>query len=211
MSEPLKLETIQINSVAPLPSTDKPISGVHDLFDPETKLLRQRATYWQNQLDGPLLIYDRKGNVVRKFIFSKGKLNGLSEFYRDNNLYARLPFLKGVLQGTAIYYDHSGNRIMDIPFVLGEIEGEMIFYGNMGHVVKIMPHEKGKKQGIAKSYYASGSVSKTEPYLNNLLDGNVTQYYEDGRVCSWHLYKGGKLLEGPRIFNHKSQEVFINR
>ena len=211
MSKPLELEKIQINTVAALPLSNNPVSGVRDLFDPETKLLRQRATYWQNQLDGPLLIYDRKGNIERKFVFKQGKLSGLSEFYRDNNLYARLPFLKGILDGTAIYYDQGGNRVMDIPFSLGEIEGEMIFYGKMGHVVKIIPYEKGKKQGVAKSYYASGAVSKTEPYSNNLLEGNVTQYYEDGRVCSWNLYKGGKLLEGPRIFNHKSQEVFINR
>ncbi len=211
MSDLSNIQQIQLNTIEPLPMTGHPVNGVRELYDPDTHHLKQRATYVDNQLHGPLLMYNAKGYVDRKFEFRRGVLSGVSEFYRDNNLYANLMFIDGILEGIATYYDPSGNRLLDIPFEHGEIEGDMIFYGSLGHVARIIPYEKGRKQGIAKSYYPGGALAKTEPFQSNLLEGNVTQYYEDGNVCSWCLYEKGKLMEGPRIFNKKSQEVVLKK
>lgn len=189
------------------PLREGKITGVVEYYDPKTKKVRQRATFLENQLHGPMLTYDKNEVAERKFEFLQGKLHGVSEFYRNGNLYALIPFIEGKINGVAAYYDAGGNKRMEASYKEGVLEGDMVLYGSLGHVSKVIPHKGGKKQGIAKSYYPGGALLKTEPYLNNLLEGNVTQYYENGKVCAWYFYECGKMMEGPRIFDQNSKEL----
>jgi len=187
---------------------DGKVTGVVEYYDPKTNAIKQRVTFFENKRHGATLVYNKDGSVSRKLEFREGKLTGISEFYRDGNLYATVPFIDGKLNGIATYYDAGGSKRMEAPFANGILEGDMLLFSALGHIAKVIPHQAGKKQGIAKSYYPSGAILKTEPYLDNLLEGNVTQYYENGKVCAWHFYQRGKMMEGPRIFNQKSQELF---
>ena len=184
-----------------------PFQGVIDSFDPKTQHVKQRATFQDHQLHGPMLVYDDDGHVHRKFDFFQGKLQGIGEFYRKGRIYALVPFEHGEIQGVATYYDQSGSKRMEASYQRGVLNGDMIFYAPLGHPVKTIPYQNGQKQGIAQSYYPTGTLLKTEPYLNDLLEGNATQYYENGKVCAWWFYVRGKLMEGPRFFDLKGREI----
>ncbi len=87
----------------------------------------------------------------------------------DGNKVAEIPYEKGVLQGSAIYYHASGKVSKEIPYRKDEIDGPLSIYRETGALLEKTGYHKGLKEGEAFGYWPSGEPRFSEGYQKGLL------------------------------------------
>lgn len=128
-------------------------------------------------------------------------------------------YVKGMLEGTALYYHPNGQLARSIPYVQDNAEGEMLVYDEQGRVIERVPFVEGIKQGIALGKAIDGSWSYREEYDQGLLKqasytcrgiGTLPKVatgegyqsiFKDGRLASIVEVHNGKVEGSVRIFN----------
>ncbi len=94
--------------------------------------------------------------LLASLIFSTSCRHAVEEYYPDGALRSVIEYKGTVQDGTAVYYDPSGVKTLELTMV------------------------KGKKEGRLRTFFFNGNIQTEEYYHNDLLNGIQTTYNQDG-------------------------------
>lgn len=107
---------------------------------------------------------------------------------QDGSLQAVIPYDKGSLSGTSIYYHPNGKISRRAPFINGQLEGDYEVYREDGSLLQRIEYHAGVLNGTAVGYWEDGSVSFQEFYYNNKLGSGA--YHDAAGTCLAKVEKG---------------------
>ncbi len=116
--------------------------------------------------------------------------DGVSQVWDEaGNLLAKIPYEKGALQGTSLYFYPGGPVEKEVSFEKNAMEGEVLeFYPN--GKMKVQSHyKKGMKQGESRSFFEKGQLASVEDYTEGLL--RTGQYYNSKGDLLSEVENGG--------------------
>lgn len=100
--------------------------------------------------EGESLVWDEQGSCIAKIRYSRGALEGLSE-----------------------YFYSSGKIQKEIPYQQNEVDGVMTFYGEDGNVLERISHTKGQRDGLAVGFWKDRKDKYTEHYEKGALKNGL--------------------------------------
>jgi len=112
-------------------------------------------------------------------------------YYLDGNLESELPYKRGKLNGTAVWYYQHGKKSLEITYKNGLKEGEMMRFFRNGKIESIENYTNDTLNGISLRYEEDGILISELFYKNGKKDGIVKQYFPDGS-----LFFTGQYVEG---------------
>ncbi len=132
------------------------------------------ASYNDDVPEGVRREYSEEGEIVKGYVFSKGKLIGEGitneEGKRDGPW--KEYYLNGALRSEGAYDD--GKRV-----------GDWKFYHSNGQLEQVGSYTRdGKEDGIWTWYYPDGQMLREEGYYLGMLDGPSVEYDEFGQIVS---------------------------
>ncbi len=160
------------------------------------------GSYRDNIPEGIRREYDEEGNIVRSFIFLKGRIiaKGIvdakgykqgpwEDYYSSGKLKAKGEYLNNVKIKKWVFYFHNGNVEQNGSFT-----------------------KKGKFTGTWKWYYSNGKLQREESFRNGLEDGILSEYDDMGKEITRGEYIEG-FKEGAWFHNmndHREEGEYIN-
>jgi len=110
-------------------------------------------------------------------------------FDEEGHLTAQIPYEKGSLEGTSLFYYPSGSFQSKRSYHKNMEEGDQIEYFSNGTLKSKARYEKGMKQGISMGFFLNGHPAWEEEYREGLLlkgvyynlQGETIAKVEDGR------------------------------
>ena len=102
----------------------------------------------------------------------------------QGNLVAKIPYIKGVIEGMSLSYHPNGAIQRQVPYINSMEEGEMVEFYPTGMIKLRQNHAKGQKNGSSIGYFDNGQTAWIEEYT----EGRVLQ----GR---YYTLKGDQIAE----------------
>ncbi|MEO9485548.1 MAG: hypothetical protein ABJG47_18960 [Ekhidna sp.] len=94
--------------------------GIQLLFD-NIGYVQVKASYYDDQLNGEYIVYNRRKISERKNYVS-GVLHGIQErFYVDGTKMEESNYVNGKIDGMARWYDEEGNLTIEYEYEMGEL------------------------------------------------------------------------------------------
>ncbi len=110
-------------------------------------------------------IPDLSDSALKSWVFDNvGKI-----WDEEGHLVAEIPYEKGVLQGTAIYYYPNGKIQKKIPYEQDIVHGSLVRYYEDESIAESIPHVKGLRQGNASCFFPNGALAYKETFSKGLL------------------------------------------
>lgn len=186
------------------------------------KKLKYEAECINGWIEGDVKTYDSLGNIASKFIYKKGKLNGVCKHYFPNGKLARsITFIEGEQSGIEKAYHENGNIEYEGQYFNGIKGGEHIWYFSNGnksaihhYSFGIRPHgfyanktEMGfRAHGEFVDFFENGSIEYKAKYVNGLPDGQVSAYRSEGKLFYsefWH----NSHIEGKTEYYYENGQL----
>lgn len=115
--------------------------------------------------------------------------DGLAEAWNEEgDLEAEIPYQKGVLEGTSIYYHPSGTIWKTIPFVNNQIQGIYTVFLENGCVLSTANYAYGVQHGQAIRYWKEHQVAAEETFQEGLLVEG--RYYDSSLSLVSEIHEG---------------------
>ncbi len=162
----------------------------------EIKKLEQRIDYYpdgsvkivghynkNDKPDGIRREYDKKGNIIRSYIFSNGRIigKGIVDKYGKKQGDWEEYYVIGVLRAKGKYKNNIKIGYWQFFHDNGKLEQEGYF------------NNLGKYDAEWRWYYPSGHLLREESFLNGVLDGILLEYSD---VDTTHIITKGEYLDG---------------
>lgn len=158
--------------------------------------------YHKNELEGEVLEYNDRNELISKSNFKQGKKQGIAEGFFDKNQPAYLEKYDSDLLVEGKYFDAQGNLCSEInkgcgikTFLLGEQhivteykngrpEGKISFFKE-GCLQSFYHIKDGKKHGEEVEFYPNINIPKLSVFWSeDSLHGTVKTWYQDGNIES---------------------------
>ncbi len=166
----------------------------------ENGKLKIEANYQQNKLQGLLVRYDEKGNVLSKETYDQGVLKGAAEYYSylQHNVFKTVcSYKNAVLEGELSVTQQDGTVRERAYYTKGKLHGEhTTFYANGLPEIQ-ETYAEGKLTGERKLFFPTSQLWYTETYVNGRLDGDRTEFFPSGKTRLTEFYCDG-MLNGQR-------------
>ncbi len=104
-----------------------------------------------------------------------------------------------LFDGICQVWDEQGNLLAEIPYDKGVLEGTSIYYHPDGNIAKTTPFTKGQIHGTHSAYLPAGALLLTAEYKDNVQDGISLQYRPNGEISAEEIYCEGLLMNGRYI------------
>ena len=109
--------------------------------------------------------WDEDGNLIAEIYYSKGELEGLSNYYHPNGkVWKHIPFTKNVIDGTEKIYLQDGSLFQSTEY------------------------KKGSKEGASVRYWAANHIAYQEIYQENLL--LEAEYFDKNGSLLSNIHEG---------------------
>lgn len=132
-------------------------------------------------------------------------------------------FIKGLQNGTWLYYFNNGSKMAEVNFLNGDGGNKGAtgipkngrdglfnsFYKN-GNPEAINPYKSGKLNGLCTFYYENGKKRTVSNYKAGELDGLYNTYYENGNKNQVSNFKDGKLDGLANLFYENGNKADIS-
>lgn len=112
---------------------------------------------------------------------------------------AKIPYCRGALEGTAVYYHKNGNVWKEIPYCGNLISGETRLYLESGELFQSTMYCSGLKDGASTRFWCEGTIAAQEEYQRGLL---ITGAYFDREGCPVGKITNG---DGTRVLFGKTR------
>jgi antitoxin component YwqK of YwqJK toxin-antitoxin module len=169
------------------------INGDVKIYAPEGWLARV-AHFKAGQPDGETVQYDKDNNVMARFTFAEGQLNGPTTIYSDNRPVRQMYYLDGALSGEMRSFDAAGTLTSINNFADGQLHGESQALRPDGSPIRIAQYRNGKLDGEVTDYWENGKIRQRAQYRNDVLDGPTVTYLISGDADRQLIYDKGKLV-----------------
>ncbi|QHT69452.1 hypothetical protein GXP67_23815 [Rhodocytophaga rosea] len=116
------------------------------------------------------------------------------EYYKNGNIKAEVPTIKGVRHGLLTTYYENGKIKEKFPYKLGKMEGEAIRYDSIGNIIDRVNFVNNQYNGPFYKYYHNG-VRELEGYFKNgKSEGLSYQYYKSGKLHKVYYHQQGEVI-----------------
>jgi antitoxin component YwqK of YwqJK toxin-antitoxin module len=105
------------------------------------------------------------------------------------HLVAQIPYEKGMLEGTSIYYYPNGQISREISFVRNNMEGDVTEFGEDGTLKSKAQYKAGLRHGESRGVFRDGQLAWSEEYANGLLNSGA--YYNSQNQLVSEVINGG--------------------
>ncbi len=162
-------------------SKDK-LDGLYESYYRIGEVAKEYEVSYKNDVPVVLTKFHENGNVLKKFEYSEGKLNGEAFEFFDNKIKSReYSYENSILQGVYKIY-HKNGKLAEEGMVAN------------GYYV-----------GDWKLYYSDGTLKNEFAYNEaSELDGLYKEYDIDGKLHYEFVYRNGEVIE-YRFFNKKGE------
>ncbi len=160
--------------------------------------------------DGITIEYYNTGIVKTRANYEDNQLNGILERYdSDGHILAEEKYQHGLLEGQVCIYYPQKNKIRETRYYKeNKLDGKReIFYSNGKKSLEEI-YEKGKLNGLKQVFYENGNLNLKEIYVNDKLESEKSYYYQDGSLWYKENYSNGKL-EGEKLTYYPNKKLFI--
>lgn len=192
----------------------------------ENGKLKTEAFYKENKLNGTLIRYNDKGELLCKETYENGTLKGPAEYYsytkdnflrtvcnyknavldgellitqKDGTLREKAHYTKGRLSGTRATFYSSGDKEATETWNEGKLQGERTLFFPTGQVWCKENYVNGRLNGERTEFFINQQPRLTEFYSEGLLDGQRTTYDEKGSVLSTEEFHWGNIVHGTEL------------
>lgn len=179
------------------------IGGVADLNE-------NAAQTWI--FDGECLAYNENGRLSARIMYSKGELEGTSEYYHPNGKPKKnAPYKKNQIDGTVTKFYPNGNTMETVHYRQGQKHGNAERFWESGEVAAVEQWQNGKlakgrytdeqKNSIAevnygngfRAHFNQGRLDQLQEYTNGELLGLIQEFDANGILThEFHVEKGNK-------------------
>ena len=156
--------------------------------------LREK-NYKNNLLNGPSIVYDKKGKFLTYIEYKDDKEHGVYKEYCNGKLSIDCNYKNGKKEGKYNFYWDNGNLSIDCNYADDKIEGEYKSYYYNGQPEKICNYVDDKIEGKYKSYYDNGQLYMECNYVNDEIEGICNIYLENGEIEEICNYVNGEKVE----------------
>ncbi|AMQ10842.1 hypothetical protein [Brazilian marseillevirus] len=137
-------------------------------------VLREKAYYQGNSLNGPFMKWDDKGNVLEEAEYLNGRKNGRFVQYNPskNTVHLLENYKNGELHGERKVYQNGALKKVE-NYKNGSRNGEKkVFFDGGEKVMKSLSFHRGKKEGVCKVYNFDGSTKKEVLWVKGIRVGS---------------------------------------
>ena len=176
-------------------------NGYYKEYTPEG-VIKARANYRNNELDGVRTTYENWGNGPEPFEidnYKNGQLHGYSALWWFNDAGKRLKaragsYYNGKKDGPLTKWDKDGSRAVE-NWNRGVLDGEQVQYGANGKRLQEEYYVDGQSfSGIVEEEFSNGQVSQSISYENAIRTGPTKTWYISGKLKSQTNYKNGRSV-----------------
>ena len=128
-------------------------------------------------------------------------------YYFDGNLESELPYKRGKLDGTAIWYYQHGKKSLEIVYKNGLKEGKMMRFYRNGKIETIENYKNDMLEGISLKYEENGVLLSELSYKNGKKDGIIKQYFSDGSLFFTGQYSDDQYNGTWEYFDNEGFKV----
>lgn len=187
----------------------------------ENGQLKTEAHYSGNKLNGELVCYDDKGQILSKETYQHGVLNGpavynsytrqgllhtecsythaqldgpLTVTQQDKTVRERAQYTKGRLTGPHHTYYSNGTPEIQETWADGKLAGERKLFFPTGQLWFLETYENGRLEGERKEFFPDGAVRMTEFYSDGMLNGQRNIYAHDGNLIACEEFHWGNII-----------------
>ena len=100
-----------------------------------------------------------------------------------------------LFEGVNSAWDEDGNLLAELPYYKGELYGTSLFYHPSGILWKQTPYVKNQIHGTQETYLKDGTLLLTTEYTNGVKDGTSIRYWDGHYLAYQEQSVHGKLME----------------
>lgn len=101
-----------------------------------------------------------------------------------------------VFDGDTIAYDDRCHMLAKIPYCRGGLEGTAVYYHKNGNVWKEIPYAGNLITGESRLFLETGELFQSTCYCNGLKDGASIRFWPEGTIAAQEEYQRGLLITG---------------
>jgi antitoxin component YwqK of YwqJK toxin-antitoxin module len=120
-------------------------NGTWITYHPNKKIIKTLATYVDGNLHGTYLEFSNRGQIETKISYNNNTYDGLYGTYKNGRPVKEMEYVNGELQGIMSEYDGRGNLQKETNFNKGQPHGDMLFYDESGDLMMQYKYENGNK------------------------------------------------------------------
>ena len=146
-------------------------------------------------------------------------------FDEAGSLTATMPYTKGALEGTSLYYFSSGKLMKEAPYQNNALHGTVQVFNEQSVCIETSLYHEGVRDGRSISYWDEGKLKAEETYQKGRLmeaqyvnpQGSIVSrvengcgrqaLFQEGFVASLIEYRGGEVEGKVEAYNEKGQKV----
>lgn len=110
-----------------------------------------------------------------------------------------------LFDGEAKVYDDQGRELALIPYEKGGIEGTSLYYYPNGQLQKELPYHKNELEGEAREYLSDGKLKSKTTFQSGLKNGESLGFWSEFAPAWKENYQAGLLTEAE--YYSKSGEI----
>lgn len=97
---------------------------------------------------------------------------------------------------TSRAWNDEGQLIASIPYSKGELEGTAVYYFPGGRVWKLHPFSKNQLHGSVKAFFEDGCLLQNTLFCKGLKDGKSERFWPEEKIACDELFQQGLLVSG---------------
>ncbi len=157
-------------------------------------IIKLKATYINDKMDGPAILYDKKGEMSAKLFYKNDKRHGVMESYKKGRISSMEMYENDKVNGVRINYNKQGLVKTKDPKVDGIAHGQSQSFDAFGNITKTCDYVNGQKHGYQKTYMPNGALKKIEEFREGLKEGKEQSFYPTGELKSETEFQNGKIV-----------------
>jgi len=113
-----------------------------------------------------------------------------------------------LFEGIAQAWDENGHLEAEIPYCKGILHGTALYYHPNGAIWKRVALEKNELQGTSEIFLEDGTLLETLQYVVGQREGPSIRYWGKDKIASQEMFSEGKLITG--IYYNSNGEPISN-
>lgn len=112
---------------------------------------------------------------------------------QDGALIAKMPYSKGLLEGTSYYYNADGTVSEELPYHKGELDGASKTFDTDGSLLELTDYKNGLKEGTSEGFWSKTVPSWKEVWHEDLLQSG-SYFDKNGTLIAEVIDGSGKRV-----------------
>lgn len=120
-------------------------NGAWIKYHDENHRIKSITHYSNNELNGPYIELNNRGQIESRAGYVNGQLDGLKAVYKFGRATTETEYKNGVINGKHKEYNNSGKIQKEVDFKNGVQDGQLKYYDEEGNVTLEYTYKNGEK------------------------------------------------------------------